>query len=575
VGATLLAGGLLPRVAEAAPNGFKDHFAIGIAAAPDVNGVNGWMPDSKIPWDYAYQYLSAGVNTGHGWSTWNDQSKFPLFYANSAAAHGYVPAFSYYQLLQSDGPCGGCREGDKDLAHLNDPATMKAYYNDFALLMKRLGPGTYDGVQGFGQTVVVHVEPDLSGYMQRIAQGNDPAAVPAAVASSDVTEVATFPNTYQGFNWALLHLRDLYAPNVQLAFHVSLWATGKDIGTSRDSALDAVTVGANTGAFAAASGVTRAGPSTSTYDLLFSDVLDRDSGFYSYAQNDPNRWWDRLNVTYPNFLRWEQWVAGVVQSAGNKPMVVWQVPIGNQYFQTMNNTSGHYQDNRAEYFFGHLDELRQVGIVGLLFGGGGGGVTTYSDADNDGISNPPAFCTTDGISSGQICNDHPSTVTDDDGGFLRMSAQQYFANPLPLGPAAAVVAPLATTLSRAAPALEIDLGATSLDPTAVTPGQQVSVRQNTITNTDATVLLDFELFDSDGQQVFKKIVPNQRVLVGLIGSTSTAFTVPDDLAPGRYTLKIVVFSNDGRNVYTSSEVAGTLMVAEAPASLDASENSAP
>jgi hypothetical protein len=41
---------------------------------------------------------------------------------------------------------------------------MAAYYEDFALLMRRLGSGSYDGVPRYGGPSVVHVEPDLSGY---------------------------------------------------------------------------------------------------------------------------------------------------------------------------------------------------------------------------------------------------------------------------------------------------------------------------------------------------------------------------------------------------------------------------
>jgi hypothetical protein len=549
--------------AWAAETGLKDHFGIGLAAAPDAGGLEGWLPESGIPWDYAYQYLAGGANTGQGWATWNEKGQFPLFYARSASSRGYTPVLTYYQLLHTDGPCYGCSEGDKNLAHLNDAPTMRAYLADFTLLMQRLGPNTYDGIQGFGQTAIVHVEPDLSGYVQRAARGNDPSSVPAAVASSGIAELANLPNTFQGLNWALLRLRDLYAPNVGLAFHVSAWATGVDVGTSRDPSRNAISIGNLAGTFAASSGVTQPGPGTSTYDLLFSDVLDRDAGFYGSTQNDPNHWWDRLNRTYPNFQRWEQWVSGVTQSAGNKPMFIWQIPLGNQYFQTMNNTKGHYQDNRAEYFFSHLEELRQVGIVGLLFGGGGGGVTTYSDANKDGITNPAPICTSDGISGGQICNDHASTFADDDGGFLRMSAQQYFANPLPLTTARTGTPPApALVPSPGAPRLEIDLGATTVLPAVVAPGQEITLRQNTIANTDAVVLLDFELFDVDGERVFQKVVPDQQVLVGLIGSTSTSVVLPDDLPAGRYTLKVAAFSNDGVTMYSSIDVAGTLTVAD-------------
>ena len=116
-------------------------------------------------------------------------------------------------------------------------------------------------------------------------------------------------------------------------------------------------------------------------------------------------------------------------------MFVWQIPIGNQYFRTENNAPGHYQDNRAEYFLSHVPELRQAGIIGLLFGAGTDGNTQYVDAQQDGLTNPAPICTPEGTSGSAICNDHTSTVPDDDGGYLRLAAQRYYeAGPLSTRP---------------------------------------------------------------------------------------------------------------------------------------------
>jgi hypothetical protein len=333
-------------------------------------------------------------------------------------------------MLQSNGSCGSCGEAQKDLSNLNNTSTMASYFQNFALLMKRLGSGTYDGIAGFGKTAIVHVEPDLSGFAEQsvldnskcygycAGQGNNPALLHAAVNSSGVSDVAGYPNTYQGFNQALLHLRDRYAPNVRLAFHVSTWATSNDIGSSTDPSLDATALGQEAGSFAAQNGA---------YDLIFNDVGDRDAGYYKYVYNNPHAWWDKLNVTFPNFHRWETYI-GAIHSAAGKPIMIWQIPEGNQYFDTENNTNGHYQDNRAEYFFGHMDELAQAGVIGLLFGAGNGGSTVNADGMNDGVTNPASLCPSDGVSSGQVCNTNTSTVSDDDGGYLRMAGQQYYAN---------------------------------------------------------------------------------------------------------------------------------------------------
>src|SRR6185437_2640754 len=124
----------------------------------------------------------------------------------------------------------------------------------------------------------------------------------------------------------------------------------------------------------------------------------------------------------PNFRRWEQYLQAIGSADGGKSMLLWKVPVGNQYFDTENNTNNHYQDNRPEYIFNHVSELIQYGIVGAIFASGNGGNTTYTDASGDGVTNPASFCTSAGTSSGSICNNHTSGVADDDGGYIRMMA---------------------------------------------------------------------------------------------------------------------------------------------------------
>ena len=38
-----------------------------------------------------------------------------------------------------------------------------------------------------------------------------------------------------------------------------------------------------------------------------------------------------------------------------KPVVLWQVPMGNM---AQNNTTNHYQDDKVDWFFAHLDRSR-------------------------------------------------------------------------------------------------------------------------------------------------------------------------------------------------------------------------
>ena len=100
-----------------------------------------------------------------------------------------------------------------------------------------------------------------------------------------------------------------------------------------------------------------------------------------------------------------------------------------------------------EYFFEHIDELQRVGIVGLLFGAGNPGSTTATDSTSDGVTNGGVICTQDGSSMGPICNDHVSTLPDDDGGYLRLAAMRYFlmgAQPVDVVAEQRVLPPLPT-----------------------------------------------------------------------------------------------------------------------------------
>ena len=314
------------------------------------------------------------------WTTWNTNATFPLDYARSAAAAHYVPVFSYYQLLQSARSCGGCGEQQRDLTNLNSPALMAAYYSDFTTLMKRLGVKTYGGVAGFGGTAIVQVEPDFSAYAEQAVlsggqcfgfctgSANDPAHLRAAVASSGDSDLAGYANTYSGFVEALTHIRDLYAPNVLLGYHVSNWATAADIGSDSSPTLDVTTLADEVVAFSRAAGAGR-------YNLVFNDVLDRDAGYYQSVYGNPHVWWDRDNVSFPNFHRWESYLATILAGLA-KPGVVWQIPLGNQYYDTENNTlRGTTRTMRAEYLFAHPREVSGIGVVALLFGPGGGGQT--------------------------------------------------------------------------------------------------------------------------------------------------------------------------------------------------------
>jgi hypothetical protein len=382
----------------------QDRLHFGLANGPSDLG---WMTSSGVPWRYRYQYLSAGVNTGKGWETWNSPTgAFATLYMNASSSNNYLPVFSYYELLQSN-PSTGANESDRDFSNLNNASTMNAYYGNFKLLMQLAG--------SYGKPVVVQVEPDLWGYLQQRAAGGDASTLTASVASSGFADVAGYPNTAQGFGRALLHLRDLYGSNTIMAVHASGWGSGIDVNSSTDPTVNPAAIADSTAAFLMSAG---------TWDVVFNDLDDHDAGWWE--TQGAHRWWDPTNATFPNFNRYLAWVAELRAKTG-VPQIAWQVPVGNQYFVTMNNTCGHYQDNVAQYFTSHPDALYAAGIIAVLFGAGNACQTTYTDAKADGITNNNGVPTTDTLGYCNACNTHTSVWSDDDGGFLRIAVGQYYS----------------------------------------------------------------------------------------------------------------------------------------------------
>ncbi|HMC69706.1 MAG TPA: hypothetical protein VKJ07_11175, partial [Mycobacteriales bacterium] len=332
-------------------------------------------------------------------------------------AAGYIPVFTYYELLQSSPSTGG-DESTRDYNNLNDASTMNAYYANFKVLMQRAG--------AYGGQVVVHVEPDFWGYMQQRAGGGSAASVGASVASSGLAEVGALPNTVAGFASALKLLRDTYAPNVLLAMHASMWSSSIDIASDTRTSIDAASEADKTAAFLNSAGA-------SSWDVIFNDVDDHNAAWWELAScgTPPcvnqfyTHWWDPTNVKFPNFARYEAWVAELHLKTG-KPQVAWQVPMGNQYYLTMNNTCDHYQDNVAPYFIAHANDLFSAGLVAVLFGAGNDCQTSNEDGAGDGITNNGGAATSDALGACIACNTNVSSYPDDDGGFLRTFVGSYY-----------------------------------------------------------------------------------------------------------------------------------------------------
>jgi hypothetical protein len=382
------------------PPGLPGTFFIGLSAQPGTQTT--WVHNTRIPWALCYLYISSGVLPNQTWAThWG--TDFAYGYAVSAHAAGCIPEFDYYQLVPTTGAQGASAEHST----LNNASIMADYYKDFTTLLQQL--------HQYGGKSVVHVEPDMWGYLETL--NTNPALLTASVASSGNPDVGAYPNTVAGFGRALLHLRDLYAPNVIMAAHVSTWLWSG----STDPSLNVAQIAQTDAAYMTGTG---------NWDVFYTDISDRDAAYYQYVVGDGGaHWWDTTNKKYPNFSRLNVW-AGAFTAAAHKRLVIWQIPVGNTLMRSSNNSNYHYQDNREQYWLenypnnSNISELAQAGVIGLVFGPGNLGTTDVYDAAGDGITNPAPI---DG-------NSTVSVYADDDGGLLRLNVGKYYSSgaaPLP------------------------------------------------------------------------------------------------------------------------------------------------
>src|SRR5262249_25338744 len=173
-------------------------------------------------------------------------------------------------------------------------------------------------------------------------------------------------------------------------------------------------------------------------------------------------------------------------------------------------------------------------------------------------------CSNAGVSSGQVCNNHGSTQSDDDGGSLRMAAQSYYAGlagatPTPTASASTPTA----TASAATPTATAQAGFTtsaSASPATVAPGGTVTINASVKSAAATTVLVDVEAYSASGQKVFQSYADNQSFTAGQTRSYAIAWQVPSTTAAGSYTLVVGIFGPGWGALQSWNGSAGSLTV---------------
>jgi hypothetical protein len=262
--------------------------------------------------------------------------------------------FWTWYSLRDLGDAAGQGDGPGEVVAINRLDLLTRYLNDYRFLLQKIG-NRHDGID---------LEPDFWGFARSLGNLH---TVPAQVTGANPTDCGSQENSAAGLARCLIAMTRKYAPNVSVGLHLSCFDWESNIQKCVDDYAD---LGAGNG------------------DMLVTDVSDRDAGWYALPEHGGfNKFWtDQKAAT---FLAFEKRMA---ESVG-KPVVLWQIPVGNM---AQNNTAGHYQDDKVDWFFGHMDQVADAHIAALLFGAGWSEQTTIESDGGNVINKTIAYANSGG-----------------------------------------------------------------------------------------------------------------------------------------------------------------------------------
>ncbi len=413
------------------PSGLPAHFGFGAIDKADQYASYGphfWKDNQGTTcWDYSYQYLTPGWT---GWVSGGGWARQELQYWEGK---GQIQVFTWYYTPYQR-------------SNYQNSTWMTNYFNDFKLLMQIIN-------QYSTKKVIVHIEPDLLGFWRQ--EGKTPTQNNVvAVGSSNFDEVCdgvninSLPDTIQGWSEALYRIRNQYASSkCLLAHHFTHWATGADI--FKDSQ-DQATVNSHVDNMTTYITQIENGK---PYNLFFVDPSDRDADWYYIKQGDAGRWTSSEH-TFTNYRSWGKigYIVDRISTNLGRRGMMWQIPVGNTYFKTCNNSNNHFRDNHAQEFlpstsnngssgtpgdaYSSSDTSKgpgfwaNKGIIAVLFGEGGydgyvnpNDMTHLRDWPNDGTTNPSS--NTNGAPGYNTWGQATSNHSDNEGGYIRLAVARY------------------------------------------------------------------------------------------------------------------------------------------------------
>ncbi|MEU7874524.1 RICIN domain-containing protein [Dactylosporangium sp. NPDC049140] len=338
--------------------------------------VGGSMEDASAkaaPFDVRYAYVhsqpapSSSYYTASrcqdGWSgwwgCWTGSTTAPGTYVTyrdaQAAQETYKGSprpqkfFWTWYSLRDLGDAAGQGDGPGEVVAINRADLLTRYLNDYRFLLQKIGT-SHD---------MVDLEPDFWGFARSLGNLHQ---VPAQVTAANPTDCGGQENSAAGLARCLMAMTRKYAPNTGVGLHLSCFDWQSNLQKCINDYAD---LGAKNA------------------DFLVTDVSDRDAGWYAQPAHggSDHFWTDQKAAEALHFYK------TMAESAG-KPVVLWQIPVGNM---AQNNTPGHFKDDKVDWFFGHMDQVAQAHVAGLLFGAGWSEQTTPETDGNNLINKTIAY----------------------------------------------------------------------------------------------------------------------------------------------------------------------------------------
>ncbi len=347
--------------------------------------IGGSMEDSSAkaaPFDLRYAYLHSQPAPSSAyysasrcqdawsgwWGCWTGSSTAPgtyVTYRDAQAAQATYQGrarpqkfFWTWYSLRDLGDAAGQGDGPGEVVAINRLDLLTRYLNDYRFFLQKIG-NSHDGID---------LEPDFWGFARSLGNLHQ---VAAQVSAANPTDCGSQENSAAGLARCLIAMARKYAPNTAVGLHLSCFDWESNI---QKCVKDYADLGANYG------------------DFLVTDVSDRDAGWYAQpAHGGSNHFWtDQKAATALRFYK------TMAESVG-KPVVLWQIPVGNM---AQNNTPNHYQDDKVDWFFGHMDQVAHAHVAALLFGAGWQEQTTPETDGGNLISKTIAYHNSGGTALG-------------------------------------------------------------------------------------------------------------------------------------------------------------------------------